>query len=75
MSMPTLVKNGLVMYLWDYWSDQDESLLSQRKGMVKAQEGKGNSWAGRATPAHGLQGCCASSTASHVPFCEDIHTP
>lgn len=70
-----LHQKGTVMCLWDYWSGQDESFLSQRKGMVKAQEGKGNSWTGTATPARGLQGCCASPTASHMLFCEDIHTP
>lgn len=68
-------KKGLVMCLWGCWSGQDESLLSQRKEMVKAQEGKRNSWTGTATPAQGLQGCYTSPTASHVLFCEDIHTP
>lgn len=75
MPVPACIKKGLVMCLRDYRYGQDESLLSRRKGMVKAQEGKGNSWTGPATPARGLQGRCASPTASYVLFCEDIHTP
>lgn len=43
---------------------------------MKAQEGKGNSWLGITAPTNSdmLQGCHASSFASHVLFSRDTHT-
>lgn len=54
-----------------------QSFQSQRKGLVKAQEGEGNSWTGIAVTAcrDVLQGCHASPIASHVLLCTDIHAP